>query len=487
MDLLEALKEESNNTYTENEALAYKTTLNKNLDYFASISLFKYDTQLGVDKFKEAFLENPLLSMKSLFYTRNIRGLGQGLRAVTRSIYNWLAKEHTDIMRLNLELVGNFGRWDDYYAFVGTPLEEDAMNILSTQIKKDLNEEHPSICAKWLASVNASNESTRALGKLTARYFGMSEKEYRKTLSYLRKKIDVVEKKMCAKEFSLINYEAVPSYAMINYRNAFAHHDKDRFSEYLEDVKTNKKKINSSTLYPYDIMRQGKLTPFGYYCSIDTDDTLEEAWKNLANYVEGETSTLVVADTSASMYGEPLNVAISLALYFASRNKGIWKDKLITFSSVPSFVELDGCKTLAEMVRRIPAILDNTNVEAVFDLILYAALKHNVAPSDMVETIIIVSDMQFDRANNHADNKYSDIIKNKYLNAGYKVPNLVFWNVNEKYNLLFHSKYNEAGVKLVSGFSPSLFKEVVTNIEANPYETMISILNNELFDCVKVK
>lgn len=486
MNLKDALKNETNKTLTKNGALALKSTFNSNLDYFTQISMYKKDIGLGFAYFKEAYQEDPMLAMKNLFYTRNIRGLGQGLRDITRLIYHWLAQNHMMTMKANLKLVGFYGRMDDYYAFVDTPLEANAFAILRDQILEDMNNDHPSITAKWLASINTSNCETRRLGRLTAKYLGMSYQTYRKTLSFLRKRIDVTEVKMCNKEFDKINYEHVPSKAMLNYRNAFLRNDYENYKKYLELVNHGEKKINSKTLYPYDIMNKGRLNTWRTYLKIETDETLEAQWKALPNYVEGETATLVVADSSGSMEGNPLNVAISLALYFASRNKGIWKDKLITFSSKPSFVDLSNAKTLKEQVERIPALYSNTNIRAVFELILNSAINHEVPQEEMVENVVIVSDMQFDIAQDKNDKYYADVIKEMYENTGYKAPNLTFWNVNERFNPLNHAKFNDQKVRLVSGFSPSLFKEIVTNESVTPLDTMLDILNNEIFSEVKV-
>lgn len=487
MNLEEALKEESNKTYTENGALALKSTFNANLDYFGELSMYKLDGELGLNYFKKAYQEDAMLAMKSLFYTRNFRGLGQGLRNVTRLIYNYLANRHTETMRANLALVSEFGRFDDYYAFVDTPLEKDAMEILCNQIRADLSSNHPSLCAKWLASCNTSNAKTRKLGRLTAKYLNMNLKEYRQTLSLLRKKLDVVEVKMCNKEFDKINYEAVPSKAMLNYRNAFLKNDNLNYSKYLESVSKGDKKINSGTLYPYDILAKASLSTMERYLSCQSyDKTLEEAWKALPNYVDGNLNSIVVADTSGSMTGNPLNVAISLGIYFAERNKGIWKDKLITFSSKPTFVDFSKAKSLDEKIECIPSIIENTNINAVFDLILKTAVKNHIKQEDMLESIIIVSDMQFDYAEDANNKYYGQIIKEKFEKKGYKAPALVFWNVNEYFNIVNHAKYDEQGIKMVSGFSPSVFEEVVKNIESNPLEAMLNILNNEIFDKIKV-
>ena len=484
MNLVEALKNEANKTYTENGALAYKSSLNDNLDFFAQASLFKYDSNLALNYFIRAFNEDNLLAMKNLFYLRNIRGLGAGLREASRQIYAWLADNHTDIMLKNLENVGFYGRFDDYYAFVHTKLEAQAFSLLKKQFDEDLKSENPSLLAKWLKSPNTSSNESRYLGKLTAKYFALEEKEYRKALGSLREKIKVVERNLCSKDFETIDYERVPSRAMINYRNAFYKNDCEKFSQYLNEVEKGEAKINTGAIYPVDIMSRGELVPIYGYLRFNTDDLLEEAWKNLPNYVKDESSSLVVADTSYSMLGTPLRVAISLALYFAERNKGLWSNKMITFSSSPSFVDLSKGTNLKEKIGLIPTITENTNVMAVFDLILDAAINNNVKPCDMLKNIIVVSDMQFDCMND--DGFYGEVIKTKFQNAGYEAPNLVFWNVNEKFKPLTHATYDERGIKMVSGYNPALFEEVVKDTYLTPLDSMLEMLNNPIFDKVTI-
>ncbi len=488
MNLLKSLILDTNSTYTANNAYAYKSTLNYNLDFFFSISSFKSNTQLGLIKFQLAYFEDKLLALKNLFYLRNIRGTGQGIRDCARIIYKWLAINQKEIMLLNLANVAKFGRQDDYYAFVDTPLEEEAFKLLKKQIDIDLVSEHPSLTAKWLKSVNSS-KNTRKLGLLTAKYFNLSERNYRKLLSTLRAKINVVETKMTSNQFDKIEYETVPSKAMLNYHKAFKRHDEKRFSSYIEDVKSGLVKINSKSLYPYEILRKYNLD-FDMHCDKLTCDAynecLEQQWNNLPNY-NIDSQTIVVADTSGSMMGLPLEVCISLAIYFARNNKSIWKNKLITFSSKPSFVSLDGCMTLHDSIARIPAIIDNTDIEKVFDLILDSALKNKVKEEDMVKNILIISDMHFDEANCFKNDKtYTKIIKDKFKSYGYKTPNLIYWNVNTKLKLVVHSTFNESGVRLISGFSPSIIEQVLNDDYKNPLDVMLNILNEEIFSSIKI-
>lgn len=488
MNLLDALQINTNITQTENGAYTFKSTLNSNLDFFSSISSFKSDLEQGLIKFQLAYFEDKLLALKNLFYLRNIRGKGQGIRECSKLIYKWLALFDTNTMRLNLDNVAKFGRQDDYYTFVDTPLEDDVFKLLKEQIDKDLVSLHPSLTAKWLKSVNSSSNS-RKLGLLTAKHFNMSERNYRKLLSNLRNKINIVESRMTSNQFDKIDYETVPSKAMLNYRNAFKRHDEKRFNLYLDDVKNNLTKINSTTLYPHEILRKYNLSldfRQNYLLCDDYNKVLELQWKNLPNY-NIDSQTLVVADTSGSMVGLPLEVSISLAIYFSSLNKSIWKDKMITFSSKANFIDFTGCKSLKDYISRIPSIVDNTNIEKVFNLILDSAISNNIKDEDMVKNVLIISDMQFDcatRGNN--DKLYSKIIKEKFESNGYTTPNLIFWNVNMHYQNVMHSTFNESGVRLISGYSPSIIEEVLKDEYHTPLDTMLNILNDEIFSSVKI-
>ncbi len=488
MNLINALEIEGNITTTENGAFAYQSTLNSNLDFFNNIPSFRKDSSACLDFFKKAFEEDKLLALKNLFYMRNIRGLGQGERQASKTIYKWLAKNHPDLMSLNMELIGEFGRMDDYYSLLDTPLEDKAFELLKKQIDNDLISEHPSLTAKWLKSCNTSSKSSRRMGRITAKHFGMKEKEYRKMLSALRKKIDVTEVKMCNNEFGNIIYENVPSKAMLNYTNAFQMHDEKRFEAYIGRVSKNEVKINSSTLYPYEIIEKydlGCKNDF-YEPSID-NQVLECEWDALPNYVTDSSSTLVVADTSGSMEGRPLNVALSLAIYFARLNQGAWKNKMITFSSSPYFIDFSRCKTLYDCLRKIPCINENTNIQKVFELILDAAIKNHVPSEEMVKNIIIISDMQFDRFGDRKNKiSFTDYVKEKYERAGYKAPCLIYWNVCENRTPAVHALNNDNDVKLISGFSQSAFDTIIKSQGYDPKTAMIDTLNSELFAKVRV-
>lgn len=488
---LNALTEEANYTRTENDAVALKSTNSALVDLFGQIGAMRKRNEKEIEAaFIKAFNEDKLLATKMAFYARNIRG-GLGERRAARVIFRYLANLYPDIIRKNIQYIPLFGRYDDLYEFVGTPVEEDMWQLIREQWQLDIqnmnNKKPVSLMAKWLKSVNTSSEESNRLGKLTAKKLGLSEKEYRKTLSALRKYLDVTEVKMSSNQWSNINYAGVPSRAMSIYRNAFRRHDEDRFNAYIESVSKGEAKINSSTLFPYDILeKMGLSTWHSNYLTVNYyDKVLEEQWKALPNYIEGENNVLVMADTSGSMQGRPLATSVGLAIYFAERNKGVFKDTFMTFSSKPSLVKLTG-NTLYEKIQCIPAIIANTNLEKGLKLILDTAIRHNLSQDDMPKSLIVISDMEFDCATDERIGEtFYDTMARMFKEKGYEIPNIIFWNVDSRHNH-FQVTSEYKGVQLASGQSPSVFKSILQNIGKTPYEAMIDTLNDPMYDCITI-
>lgn len=362
-----------------------------------------------------------------------------------------------------------------------------------------------SLLAKWLPSENASSNETKRYANIIRRGLGMTSREYRKMLSKMRKYIDVVECKMSAKEWNGINYEAVPSRANLIYNNAFLRNDEERRRAYLGALEKGEAKINASTLFPHDIVHK-------YGRGYGVDATLEGLWKALPDTVKGCGNTIVVADGSGSMTCNvggntgvtALDVANSLAIYFAERSSGEFKDKYITFSERPQLVDFSNAKTLRDKldIARRHNEVANTNIEAVFDLILNTAIRNKMAQEDMPANILIVSDMEFDScatsgtpsASRNSWGWYSssyqrptttlfDTIAKKYAEHGYKLPRLVFWNVNSRTGTI-PIKENDLGVALVSGFSVNIVKMVMSN-KTDPYECLLETLNTERYQAVE--
>lgn len=412
---IENLKKETNYTYTSNMAITHKSTLNAVYDLFALGGAYRNrDDDDCILLFKKAFEENEELALKCLFYLRDIRG-GQGERRFFRVCIEWLAREYPEAAFRNLDNIPEYGRWDDLYALVGTKLENDVFDLFQTQLNKDLislkenNTEGVSLLAKWLKSENASSFETKQLGNRTREYLGYSHKKYRKTLSALRTRINIVEKLMSENKWKEINFAKIPSRAGLIYRNAFAKRDAERYAEFINSKET---KIKTSTLYPYDIVNKvtSKISRDwvrGYILNIDKieREALNKYWLNQKDYLNGKTCKIMcVVDTSGSMtetYGNstlaPIDIAISLGMYCGERIGEPFKNHFISFSSRPQLIEIDGVD-FCDKVKRIyqQNLCANTDLKAVFDMLLNMYIGGKVKAEDMPDQLIVISDMEID-------------------------------------------------------------------------------------------
>ena len=481
MSFVDMIKNTQSYTTTLNGAVAYNNTGDALLDLFASAgALRKRKADDIVSMFGKAMVEDKALATKLAFYTRDVReGLGE--RRSGRLMLAYLAKYYPNIFAKNAALIAEYGRYDDLVYLVDYA-PETIVPLLYEQLIQDIQNkkagESISLLAKWLPSINASNADTIKKGKYLAKCFGMSEKQYRKTLSDLRAYLDVVEVKMSNDRFDQIDYGSVPSKAMNNYRKAFLRQDEERFNAYLAQVAKGKANINASVLYPYDIVEK-------YLNGDPYDEVLEAQWKALPDYVDGDKRFLVMADVSGSMYGRPMATSVSLAIYFAQRNKGPFANTFMTFSNRPELVTLKG-ENLFEQVRYVSNAdwAMNTNVEAAFDLILKTAVKNRVSKEVLPTSIVIISDMEFDRCSN-PDWTFYDTMKAKYQSYGYELPNIVFWNVNSIKNT-YQASFDRKGVQLASGSSATVFASLTEGKDMTPYDYMCSVLNAKRYEPISV-
>lgn len=499
MSFMNAIKNELDNEkqYTENGAVGYRSTGKKLLDLnFSVASLRSASEQTIINKFMDAYWENPTLAMRWLFYNRDIRqGLGE--RRTFKVVLNYLANEQTKMIEKLIPLIAEYGRYDDLWCLLDTELKPNVVSVISKQLDEDkanMESNKPiSLLAKWLKSENSSSVETKRLAKIIRQGLGMTSRDYRKMLSKMRKYIDVVECKMSAKQWNKINYEAVPSRANLIYNGAFLRNDEERRREYLGKLEKGEVKINAGTLYPHDIVHKYESNGWGRSLK-SYDATLEGLWKALPDTVKGAENTIVVADGSGSMTCNvgnntnvtALDVANALAIYFAERSSGEFKDKYITFSHRPQLVDFSKAKSLRDKLQI--ALSHNevadTNIEATFDLILRTAINNNMSQEDMPKNILIISDMEFNGAvYRRPDETLFATIANKYAEHGYKLPRLVFWNVNSRTGTI-PVKENELGVALVSGFSVNIVNMVMSN-KLDPYECLLDVLNTERYQPIE--
>ena len=498
----QTLNNEMNVSITENGAVGYRTTGKELLDLnFAVASLRKMTDAEVAKRFMKAFYEDQILAMKWLFYTRDVRG-GLGERRLFRVVLAELVKSNPEMVIPVINLIPEYGRYDDLWCLLD---DKEAANVIyhivDNQLKQDwenMAAKKPiSLIAKWMPSINASSAKTKEYGKKLCKVLKMTEREYRKALSKLRAYLDVVEVKMSDKNWSEIKYEAVPSRANLIYNSAFLRNDEARRREYLGQLEKGETKINASTLFPHDIVHKYMSGGMWSQRLKPKDATIEVLWKALPDTVKGCGNTLVVADGSGSMtstvdnssHVTALDVANALAIYFAEHSSGQFKDKYITFSERPQFVDFSNCKTLHDKLQTalMHNEVANTNIEKVFDLILTSAVNNHMHQEDLPQNILIISDMEFDRCARCGDGRYGsypnqklfEVIAQKYARAGYKMPKLCFWNVNSRTNTI-PVKENELGVSLVSGFSVNVCKMVLNN-KLDPYDSLLDVLNSERY------
>lgn len=512
MEFMSAIKSTLNNelnvSVTENGAVGYRTTGKELLDLnFAVASLRKMSDAEVAKRFRKAFCEDQMLAMKWLFYSRDCRE-GIGERRLFRVVLADLVKSNPEMVIPVINLIPEYGRYDDLWCLLD---DAEAAQIIYKLIDKQLvedvknmkNNSSISLLAKWLPSPNCSSEKTKKYAKQIYKALGLTEREYRKMLSKLRKYLDVVEVKMSAKNWSEIKYEAVPSRANLIYNNAFLRNDEERRREYLSKLEKGETKINASTLFPHDIVHK-YMTGSMWSARLNPKDaTIEALWKALPDTVQECGNTIVVADGSGSMTTRvdnnsgvtALEVANALAIYFAEHSSGQFKDKYITFSERPQFVDFSNCKSLHAKLQTALAHNEvaNTNIEKVFDLILTTAINNHMHQEDLPQNVLIISDMEFDGCascgnssrweRNRPTQKLFDVIAQRFADAGYKMPRLCFWNVASRTGTI-PVKENELGVALISGFSVNVAKMVMSG-SVDPFECLLETLNSERYTPVE--
>lgn len=478
MSFLETLQTSTNKTgRTENGALTNDSSLSSTLDFFSLAGAMRDRKEAALQLFNKAYAEDPLVAVRTLFYLRDVRG-GQGERDLFRYIFNKLPQ---DIKNKLAQHVEEYGRWDDVdFTVLNVDLIKEQLDKDASSMEKG---ESISLLSKWLPSVNSSSRKSREQALKLAKAMGLSERNYRKKLSALRKHLDLLESKMSSRQWSEIDYGKLPTQAHRKHVKAFKRHDETRYENYLASVEKGEAKINSNTAFTYEIYDM-VMANQSYWSSTPPDATTlrtaDAMWKALPDYTNGE-NALVLADVSGSMSGRPMSISVSLATYFAERNKGTFNGYYVTFSARPKVQQIPKNGTIYDKFTTIERtdVGYNTDLHAAFRAILDAAVKDQTPQSDMPKVLYIISDMEFDDQMSNCGETNFDTAQREFKEAGYQLPHVVFWNVNARQNQAPATKFDNR-VTLISGSSQSTFQHAVAG--KTPLESMLDIVNSERYN-----
>ena len=495
---LNTMKETFSYRRTLNNALTHDSSGDACLDLFALAGGMRYrspgDQILLMDR---AYIENPELAMKLLFYIRDIRG-GMGERRTFRTLLRHVAQFWPQSAVKNVRHIPEYGRFDDLICLLGTPAQDEMIRVIRQQLEEDLSalarresgedkDAHISLLSKWMPSVNTSSGRTRERAERLIDLLGTDERTYRKTLSRLRAATSVTERKLSAGKAGSIEYRTVPAGAMLKYRSAFMKQDRQRFQAYLKDVRNGKEAIHAGVLFPYEIIR-----PFfsgNMSAGSRTDqpvNVLEALWNALPDTNDMPNAVSVI-DTSGSMYWRnrqgmilPAIVSQSLGLYHAERCRGAFHNHFITFESEPHLLEIRG-RNLAEKLMYIRSAPwgGSTNLEKVFDLILRTAVRAGASQEEMPSVLYIISDMEFNCAVRGPGMTIYENAKESFSKCGYELPSTVFINVNS-WQKQVPVRARTKGTALVSGAGTSAFQHKFDG-NVTPMSHMMRVLGGDRY------
>lgn len=480
-NFLQNLQQSANTTMTDNGSKSYISSLNTFVDFF-----FTLGSSRGKDispVMIKSFAENKSLAYKIALYMRDIRE-GQGERQQFKNFIKNVVipyeNDELNIIRLFHKIV-ELGRFDDLEVFVGSRFETLAMTHWVDAIKAG-----NMLAAKW-APVK-DKKGAKPLRSILK----MNEVSWRKFVVPLR---TTVEQQMCAQKWEEIEFGKLPSIAHSRYMKAFNKRCGELYSAYKDSLVKGEAKINAGALYPYDVIKPISCLALGrnvgsyYHRTVDKSlfPVIDAQWKALPDFVPEGLEILPIIDVSGSMKQpvsptstvECLDVAVSLGLYISERNKGIFKDYFMSFSNKPRLIHTTG--TISQRIQQ--ASHDdwgmNTDIEAVFNLILETAIKMDAKQSDIPAMVTIISDMQFDCVSDGRKSTIFEAAKKDFNKHGYELPKIVFWGVNSSKNNT-PVTFDKNGTALVSGFSPSIVKSFLS-AEFNPVGIMLEAVDKERY------
>ena len=421
-------------------------------------------------QFERAWHADKTLAARMLFWARDIRG-GAGERDTPRKLLLALERGHRDDLIRLLPFVSEYGRWDDLLIFETAEAKTVAYSLIAEALRAGNG-----LAAKWMPRKGPIANELR-------KYMNHTPKSYRKLLVGLTK---VVETQMCANDWTSINYDHVPSVAAARYRKAFTKHDGVGYAAYQAGLVAGTNKINAGAIYPYDVIKGVT------YGGVESNRVAVAQWDSLPNYL-GDNAIIPMIDVSGSMAcsigGNKnltcMDVALGLGLYIADKQTGPFKDMTLTFSAQATIDILRGdiIAKLNQLRRQKWGM--NTNLENGFREILRIATANRVSADQMPKYLLILSDMEFDSCVDERRDTAFTMAKRMYATAGYELPKVVFWNLNARQGNV-PVRFDQNGVALISGFSPSIMKNVLAARNFAPADIMLETLNSDRYNVINL-
>lgn len=472
--------------------------------------LYKYLRECA----RESLLDTFLLA----FHLRDCRG-GKGERELGRQAFTWLFVNYPSEFRKVMHLIPDYGRWDDLLLFFPNvlklntlpqvrndyssnlqnedylynlhALQSEVVGLVAAQLRTDLqmmDEGEPiSLCAKWTPTEGDSLDKRHGIFKTLAKALSVSPKKLRREFNTpLREYLRIVEKYLCSRRWNEIDYSKVPSQCMRRLKKSFQNHDEERFLKWRESLQKGEVKVNAGALHPHNLITE--------IMNKNTVDPVTEAqWNVIEEKVKSSASlgdSVAVIDTSGSMIGIPLSVAVAMGLLISSSVQGPFHGHLISFNNVPKFtVVKDG-----DLYSRFQTVKNmdwggSTNLESTFKLILQRGLECKLTDEDMPKRLFIISDMQFNCVEGHGS--YGSIhttnmenINRLYKDSGYTRPQIVFWNVNGS-STDFPVTVDENNTVLISGFSPTILNSLIERDKFTTETILRKALDDERYNPVR--
>lgn len=445
-------------------------TLESSLDPLVDL-FFAIGSSRGKDitaQYERAYQSDPTLAARILFWARDVRG-GAGERSTFRKLMLHMERVHPEQLLELLPHIAEYGRWDDLLIFETSLIQNAAYGIFAAALMQ-----RNALAAKW-------SPRQGPIANRLRKYMNMDPKTYRKLVVELSK---TVETQMCARAWTDINYSHVPSVAAARYQTAFNRHDPQGYAAYRTALASGDPtvKINSSTVYPYDVVKSMR----------NGDAQVAQAqWDSLPNYL-GEDFILPMVDVSGSMMTcvggnsnlHCLDVAVSLGLYLADKQQGAFRDMFLTFSSSSKIEKLQG-----NLLSKLSQITSSswgmsTSLESAYREILRVATTARVPAEQMPKYLLILSDMEFNQATRDSSTAH-EMATNMYAQAGYALPKIVYWNLNARDGNV-PVRFDSQGTALVSGFSPSIMKSILSAKTFTPASIMMETINTQRYSIITI-